>query len=199
MSSSHIFTTIRRHLRSDPFPVQTTIIRDVFDRAFIRSCHLPWLLPYTRTLPTFHYCSKSAGYSGVLPSTALVDFRRLNVGEISSPDYDRDPPPNGYPQPADDVELVRELLNQLITKSGKYVILVGHSSGAFTAIMVAVPEFQVKTCKARGFSGGIIGIFYECGFLIPIGESVYSFFQPKDGSETVIPPYCCFHVSLPNI
>lgn len=44
-----------------------------------------------------------------------------------------------------------------------------------------------------GLPGGIIGIFYECGFLVPVGESVHSFFQPKDGSKPVIPPYCRFH------
>ncbi len=41
---------------------------------------------------------------------------------------------------------------------------------------MAVPEFQAKVRKAKAASGGIIGIFYECGFLIPAGESVHSFF-----------------------
>lgn len=135
-------------------------------------------------------------YCPQLPSS---DLRRLNVGDISNPDYNRAPPPNGYPQPADDAGVLNALLSDLIIQSGKHVILVGHSSGAFTATMVAVPEFQAKIRETKGRSGGIIGIFYECGFLIPVGESVHSFFQPKDGSEAVIPPYCRFHVSLPNI
>ncbi|KAI4121194.1 MAG: hypothetical protein LQ338_006504 [Usnochroma carphineum] len=118
----------------------------------------------------------------------------MNVGDISKPDYDREPPPNGYPQPADDAKVVREILDNLIIKSNKHVLLLGHSSGAFTATMVAVPELQAKSRKANGAEGGIIGIFYECGFLIPMGESVHSFFQPKDGSPAVIPPYCQFHV-----
>ncbi len=132
---------------------------------------------------------KAQGFEAYCPSSEL---RRLNVGDVSSPDYNRDPPPNGYPQPADDAEVLNELLSQLITKSGKHVLLVGHSSGAFTATMVAVPEFQAKIRKSKGASGGIIGIFYECGFLVPAGESVHSFFQPKDGSEPVIPPYSRF-------
>ncbi|ESZ95067.1 hypothetical protein SBOR_4522 [Sclerotinia borealis F-4128] len=67
-----------------------------------------------------------------------------------------------------------------------------HASG-FTATSSAIPELQAKHRKERGLSGGIIGIFYACGFLIPVGESVHSFFQPKDGSPPVFPPYCKFH------
>ena len=141
---------------------------------------------------------KAEGIEAYCPQLPSSNLSRMNVGSISSPDYNRDPPPNGYPQPAEDAEVLNELLSQLITKSGKNVILIGHSSGAFTATMVAAPEFQAMNRKAKGASGGIIGIFYECGFLIPVGESVHSFFQPKDGSKSVIPPYCRFHVGLPN-
>ncbi|KAL9121276.1 MAG: hypothetical protein Q9187_002170 [Circinaria calcarea] len=136
---------------------------------------------------------KAQGIEAYCPQLPSSDLRRLNVGETSKPDYDKDPPPNGYPQPADDAEVLNELLSQLILESGKNVLLIGHSSGAFTATMVAVPELQAKIRKAKGASGGIIGIFYECGFLVPVGESVHSFFQPKDRSEPLIPPYCRFH------
>ena len=138
---------------------------------------------------------KAQGVEGYCPQLPSSDLRRMGVGDISSPDYNRDPPPQGYPQPVDDAGVINELLDQLIIKSGKHVLLIGHSSGAFTATMVAVPEVQAKSRKANGAPGGIIGIFYECGFLIPLGESVHSFFQPKDGSEPVVPPFCRFHVS----
>ncbi|TVY80524.1 hypothetical protein LSUE1_G003416, partial [Lachnellula suecica] len=36
-------------------------------------------------------------------------------------------------------------------------------------------------------------IFYTCAFIIPLGKSVHSFFQPKDGTPPVVPPYCKFH------
>ena len=72
----------------------------------------------------------------------------MNVGDLSNPDYDRDPPPNGYPQPVDDAVVLTELLSKLIIASSKHVILVGHSAGAFTATMVAVPEFQAKIRQA---------------------------------------------------
>ncbi|KAL9123647.1 MAG: hypothetical protein Q9175_008320 [Cornicularia normoerica] len=136
---------------------------------------------------------KAQGIEAYCPQLPSSDLRLMNVGEISNPDYDRDPPPNGYPQPADDAKVLNKLLSQLITDSGKHVLLVGHSAGAFTATMVAIPELQAKPRKVKGALGGIIGLFYESGFMIPVGESVHSFFQPKDGSEAVIPPYCQFH------
>ena len=141
---------------------------------------------------------KAQGIEAYCPQLPSSDLSKMNVGDIKNPDYDREPPPNGYPQPTDDAVVLNELLNELITKSDKNVILIGHSAGAFTASMVAVPDFQAKTRKAKGASGGIIGIFFECGFLIPVGESTHTFFQPKDGSESVIPPYCQFHVGTPK-
>lgn len=137
---------------------------------------------------------KTQDIQGYCPQLPTSDLRKLNVGDVSSPDYDRDPPPNGYPQPTEDVEVISELCSKLINNEGKNVILIGHSAGGFTATASAVPKFQAKTRRAKGEPGGIVGIFYECGFMIPVGESVHSFFQPKDGSAPVIPPYCEFHV-----
>lgn len=134
------------------------------------------------------------GIEAICPQLPSSDLSKLNIGDVSKPDYDREPPPGGYPQPVDDVKAVREVLNHLIADSGKNVLLVGHSSGAFTATMAAAPKLQARARKENGAPGGIIGIFYECGFLIPVGESVHSFFQPKDGSEPIVPSYCRFHV-----
>ncbi|KAI9829512.1 MAG: hypothetical protein M1819_006332 [Sarea resinae] len=122
----------------------------------------------------------------------------MNLGDdASKPDYDRDAPPSGYPQPADDAKVITEILGRLIITEGKSVILIGHSSGGFTATASAIPELQAKNRMTAGASGGIIGVFYVCGFVVPVGESVNSFFQPKDGSPPVVPPvvppYCEFH------
>ncbi|KAL9067032.1 MAG: hypothetical protein Q9157_006947 [Trypethelium eluteriae] len=117
----------------------------------------------------------------------------MNVGDVSNPDYEREPPANGYPQPADDAVVLIDLLKSLIIGSGKQVIVLGHSSGGFTATFVSIPELQASVRKLRGEAGGILGIFYEAGFLVPVGESVHSFFQPKDGSDPIIPPYSVIH------
>lgn len=69
-----------------------------------------------------------------------------------------DPSPNGYPQPGEEAEVLKRPLGRLVTESGKRVLLLGHSSGAFAATVVAVPELHVKTRKANGTLGEIIGI-----------------------------------------
>lgn len=140
----------------------------------------------------FLHALKTKGIEGYCPQLPSSDLSKMNVGDISKPDFDRDPPANGYPQPADDIKIIHTLLKKLIDEDSKKVLLIGHSSGGFTATAAATPEFQAKNRKA----GGIIGIFYISGFLVPVGESVNSFFQPKDGSPPVIPPFCKFNVSF---
>lgn len=143
----------------------------------------------------FRDALKASGIESYCPQLPSSDLTKMNVGDIANPNYDLDIPSGGYPQPSEDIKVINKLLEELITKDGKDVLLLGHSSGGFTATASAIPEFQAKSRKERGLSGGIIGIFYACGFLIPVGESVHSFFQPKDGSPPVVPPYCKFHVS----
>lgn len=159
-------------------------------------CHGSYHTP--KPYQPFLTALEAQGIEAYCPQLPSSDLSKMNIGDTSNPDYDRDPPPNGYPQPADDAETLNELLSQLVLESSKDVLLVGHSSGAFTASMAAVPELQAKTRKTKGASGGIIGILNYSGFLIPVGDSVHGFFQPKDGSEFVTPPYCQFHVCLPS-
>jgi Alpha/beta hydrolase family len=141
---------------------------------------------------------KKAGIEGHCPQLPTSDLTKLNVGDVSNPDFNRDPPPGGYPQPADDAEVIQRLLTQLIAEEGKNVILLGHSSGGFSANASAIPELQAKNRKAKGLSGGIIGIFYACALVIPVGESIHSFFQPKDGSPAVPPHFSKYYVSRGN-
>ena len=135
------------------------------------------------------------GIEGYCPQLPTSDLTKLNVGDPARPDYDRGPPPGGYPQPIDDAVTINDLLIRLVEGEGRNVILLGHSSGGGSATAAAVLALQAKTRQAKNLPGGIVGIFYECGFMIPVGESVNSFFQPKDGSPPVLPPYCQLHVS----
>ncbi|AEO59680.1 hypothetical protein MYCTH_2128762 [Thermothelomyces thermophilus ATCC 42464] len=48
------------------------------------------------------------------------------------------------------------------------------------------------SARSKGLAGGVIGIFYAGAFVIPVGESIHTFFQPKDGSF-VTPPFMTFH------
>lgn len=90
------------------------------------------------------------------------------------------------------------MLNEIISH-GKYIVVLGHSSGGFVAAYITKLELQAKVREAKGETGGIVGIFFECAFLIPINESVHTFFQPKDGSAPIIPPWTKVHVSPVSI
>ncbi|GLA41902.1 hypothetical protein AnigIFM63309_010221 [Aspergillus niger] len=125
------------------------------------------------------------------PQRATCDLSKLNVGDdLQHPDFNRDPPAGGYPNDLDDVKIVHELLDKLINQENKLVLLLGHSSGGLVATQAAIPELQFKNRGPQ--KGGVIGIFYVAGFLVPVGESVHSFFQPKDGSWRV-PPFVQFY------
>ncbi|KAI1450039.1 Alpha/Beta hydrolase protein [Annulohypoxylon stygium] len=134
---------------------------------------------------------KAKGVEAYCPQLPTADLTKLNVGDINNPDFDRGPPPGGYPQGEDDTEVILNILNSVINR-GKEVLIIGHSSGGWVAAQAARPELQVKSRKDKGLTGGIIGILFVGAFIIPVSESVHSFFQPKDGTF-VTPPYMRFH------
>ncbi|KAI0205449.1 alpha/beta-hydrolase [Astrocystis sublimbata] len=135
---------------------------------------------------------KVAGIDAYCPQLPTADLAKLNVGDTNNPDFDRGAPEEGYPQGPEDMDAVLGELNSLILEQGKKVLIIGHSSGGWVATEAARPELQRKTRKDQGLTGGIIGILYIGAFIIPVGESVNSFFQPKDGSF-VVPPFLEFH------
>lgn len=137
---------------------------------------------------------KNKGIDTYCPQLPTSDLAKLNVGDVNSPDFDREPPSGGYPQGDKDAQVVLEVLTGLIEEQGKDVLLMGHSSGGWTATEVARPFLLAETRKEQGLKGGIVGILYVGGFIIPVGESIHSFFQPKDGT-VVQPHFMRFHVS----
>ncbi|PVH95574.1 alpha/beta-hydrolase [Periconia macrospinosa] len=134
---------------------------------------------------------KSREIEAVCPQLPTADLSKLNVGDVVNPDFDRGAPAGGYPQGEEDCEAVWKALEPLVNQ-GKRVILLAHSSGGWVATEAARPEWEEKSRKAKGLTGGIVGILYVGAFIIPVGESVNSFFQPKDGSF-VVPPFMQFH------
>jgi hypothetical protein len=141
---------------------------------------------------------KEHGIEVHCPQLPTSDLSKLNVGDVSNPNFNLEPPAGGYPQPFDDTKVIQSLLEQLIVRDGKNVVLLGHSSGGFVASEAADPELQAKNRKEQGLKGGVFGIFYACAFVVPVGESIHSFFQPKDGSPPKPPPFCTYHVSVPR-
>lgn len=136
---------------------------------------------------------QARGIAAHCPQLPTSDLAKLNVGDVESPDFDLEPPSGGYPQGKEDAEIIIDVLKPLV-EAGKDVLLVGHSSGGWTATQAAQPDLQAKVRKGKGQAGGIIGILYIGAFIIPVGESIFSFFQPKEG-PAVVPPFVTFHVS----
>ncbi|KAI8949819.1 alpha/beta-hydrolase [Xylaria longipes] len=155
------------------------------------SYHTP--APYTPLAESL----KVAGIDAYCPQLPISDPTKLNVGDPNTPDFDRGPPEGGYPQGHEETDTILSVLNPLILEQGKRVLIVGHSSGGWVATEAARPELQAKTRKDQGLTGGVIGILYIGAFIIPVGESVHSFFQPKDGSF-VVPPFLDFHTFFFN-
>ncbi|KAJ5738563.1 hypothetical protein N7493_001718 [Penicillium malachiteum] len=132
------------------------------------------------------------GFEVHCPQRPTCDLSKLNVGDdLNAPNFDNGPPPEGFPTDDDDVVVLRQLLDQLIVQENKQVLLVAHSSGGWAATQVAVLELQHKARQAQGQNGGLIGIFYYSAFVIPLNQSINSYFQPKDES-VVIPPWLRF-------
>ncbi|KAK8023497.1 alpha/beta-hydrolase [Apiospora rasikravindrae] len=132
------------------------------------------------------------GIDAYCPHLPTADLSKLNVGDINNPDFDREPPADGYPQGDEDTEAVLSALEPVICNEGKRVLLIGHSSGGWVATQAARPDLHFKVRRHKGQSGGIVGILYMGAFVIPVGESIHSFFQPKDG-PAVVPPFMEFH------
>jgi pimeloyl-ACP methyl ester carboxylesterase len=137
---------------------------------------------------------QARGIAAYCPHLPTADLAKLNVGDVANPDFNREPPPGGYPQGEEDTAAVLSALKPLV-EAGKEVIIVGHSSGGWVATQAAQPDLQAKVRKSQGLLGGVVGILYAGAFVIPVGESVTTFFQPKDGNF-VTPPFMTFHVSI---
>ncbi|KAI2839884.1 hypothetical protein CBS147343_10888 [Aspergillus niger] len=135
---------------------------------------------------------ESSGFEAYCPQRPTCDLSKLNVGDINHPDFDLGPPAEGYPSDMDDVQVINQLLGRLINEEGKEVLLLAHSSGGMIASQAAVPELQYKPRQEKGERGGVTAIFFVGAFVIPVGESIHSFFQPKEG-PIVTPPFMRFH------
>ncbi|KAI9151285.1 putative hydrolase [Paramyrothecium foliicola] len=150
------------------------------------SYHSP--APYERLVDAL----QRKGIDAHCPQLPTADLAKLNVGDVDSPNFDLGPPQKGYPQGEDDTAAVLTVIQPLVDQ-GKRVVLIGHSSGGWVATQAAQPELQFNSRKEKGLNGGIVGILYVGGFVIPVGESVNSFFQPKDGTPPMTPPFMRFH------
>ena len=153
------------------------------------SYHTP--APYMPLVDAFN----NVGIDAYCPQLPTSDLNLLNVGDVRTPDFDRGPPVGGYPQGEEDVKVILDILEPLVNEKGKKVVLIGHSSGGWTATESATTTLHAKVRQEKGLTGGVIGILFLGAFIIPVGESINGFFQPKD-SPSFTPPFMRFHVSM---
>jgi hypothetical protein len=132
------------------------------------------------------------------PQLPTSDLSKLNVGHAANPNFDLDPPPGGYPQGSDDAEVIEKELHSLIEVQSKRVLLLAHSAGGWVATQTATPLLQEQVRQKEGLKGGIIGIMHFAAFIIPVGESINTTFQPKDGS-VYMPPWLTVHVNTSQL
>ena len=122
----------------------------------------------------------------LIPTLTVTDH---DVRDEQSEVFDMPEPAGGWPTVYDDAKTIQDAIDSLIHK-GKNVVIIGHSMGGFAATQAASPEYYATSRAAKGFAGGIVGVFYYGAFLLPVGMSV----NDMVGSD-IIPPYTTLHVS----
>lgn len=161
-------------------------------------CHGPYLssASYSPLIDAL----ESKKIEAYCPQLATNDSSRHNLGNLDTPDYDREPPQKGYPQVDEDVEIILTVLRDLIKDQGKRVLLICHSTGSFSGLEAAQQELQEKVRMVDGLPGGIFGILHIGGFLVTVGHSINSAYQRgKMEWPPKLPPFFQYHVSLFSI
>ncbi|KAI1370296.1 Alpha/Beta hydrolase protein [Hypoxylon crocopeplum] len=135
---------------------------------------------------------RDEGIDASCPQLPTSDLTKLNVGDVSNPDFNREPPGDSYPQGNNDVQVILDVLKPLINDQGKRVLIIGHSAGGWVATEASRPELQEKIRKTRGLRGGFIGILYIGALIVPFGESINSLIGLKD-DISVKPPWLQYY------
>ncbi|KAM0812189.1 putative AB hydrolase-1 domain-containing protein [Seiridium cardinale] len=104
---------------------------------------------------------RERGIEAYCPQLPTADLTKLNVGDVAKPDFDQEPPTEGYPQGDQDAAVILDVVRPLV-EHGKRVLMVGHSAGGWVATQAAVPELQAKT---QNDQGGIM--LAPSSFLVP--------------------------------
>lgn len=73
----------------------------------------------------------------------------------------------------DDVSTISKLLTSLVEK-GDAILILMHSYGGTVGTNATDPKLSAAERTKHGLSGGILGLFYMCAFLLQPGETVQS-------------------------
>ena len=97
----------------------------------------------------------------------------------------------GYDSFEEDVKMIRERLTQLV-EEGQEVMVMMHSYGAMVSGSAIHKDLSKVSRQAEGKKGGVLGLTYFSGFILPVGKCLASIFGDK------LPDYINCEVSLIN-
>lgn len=93
---------------------------------------------------------------------------------------------------AKDVECIATILKRLVHDEGKEVLVAPASYGTVVVTQAVTIDYK----KSKGSeSGGVIGILYMGGFIVPVGQSMFESFQGEP--QPFIRPDVGCNLSLP--
>ena len=136
---------------------------------------------------------ESRGFQVSTPTLPTMSVLNVSTYDPNNPIFDIAQPAEGWPNGYEDSNRTRQEI-ELASNHGYEVMLVAHSYGGWVATQAALPELQRDVRRRRGKRGGVVGIFYISGLILPEGHSINSYFSPQ-GDETPPPPFSMLHVS----
>jgi pimeloyl-ACP methyl ester carboxylesterase len=117
-------------------------------------------------------------YDRIVPLLGRVGYPTVQPALPSANPAD----PNAHTAESDGQYLLEQHVRPLV-EAGKDVVVFAHSFGA-TAMSGANSGITKKDRKAKGEEGGVVGIIYISGALVPSGQSQVEYL----GGE--LPPFC---------
>jgi len=102
----------------------------------------------------------------------------------------------------DDASTIRSALAKLVETEGKEVLVVFHSYGGQVGTEAVYESFGKKYREKLGLKGGVVGLFYMCAFILPLGQSVVGSgngglvvwdIQPDGSAIMLNPGHACYN------
>ncbi|KAK9776209.1 putative AB hydrolase-1 domain-containing protein [Seiridium cardinale] len=125
---------------------------------------------------------RDRGIEAYCPQLPTADLTKLNVGDVAKPDFDQEPPTEGYPQGDQDAAVILDVVRPLV-EHGKRVLMVRPLS-----------RLPFPSCKQRPKmtkeESSEFSMLAPSSFRSESQSTV--FFQPNDGPP-VVPPFMRFH------
>ena len=107
-------------------------------------------------------------YAYTLPTCEVAPYSLSDTAGIDK----ATPPKGGWPDHFTDAARLVGKLRFLIENKGHYVLIVAHSYGGVPASEAVNDWLTAKARKRQGAPGGVIGIFFIAGSVVPVKSNV---------------------------